>query len=128
VTTLAIDVSRLVDPVLAASRQPIAISDPSLQDNPLIFVNDAFAQLTGYRAEDLVGRNCRFLQQGTSQPAAGRLAAAVAEGRPTVETLLNFRLDGSSFYNLISVTPVRGWLGERTYFVATAQDVTDRLL
>ncbi len=125
------DLPLLVDPVLAGSRLPLAVSDPGRPDNPLIFVNSAFQLLTGYPEEQLLGRNCRWLQgaepAGVEEEAARRVGAALAARRPVVETLVNFRSDGTVFHNLLSVSPVSDWLGERTYFVATAKDVSARV-
>jgi len=105
----------------------ITISDPAREDNPMIYVNDAFSRLTGYDKADVVGRNCRFLQGESSDPEA------VAEMREAIEAeesvsveLLNYRADGEAFWNTVDIAPVRGSDGDVENFVGFQTDVTDR--
>ncbi len=105
----------------------MAISDPSLPDNPIIYVNAAFEALTGYAAAEVVGRNCRFLQgPNTDASEIDRLRAAIAERRRVTVDLLNYRRDGSPFWNRLLVTPVFAPApdGELRYFCASQHDVT----
>lgn len=110
----------------------IAISDPTLPDNPIIYVNAAFETLTGYSSAEIVGRNCRFLQgPNTDADEIARLRTAIAERRRIALDLLNYRRDGSPFWNRLLVTPVfgpradpEGTEGELRYFLASQLDVT----
>jgi len=105
-----------------------AITDPRQPDNPLVWVNPAFTRITGYAAEEAVGRNCRFLQgPATDQAAVAEIRAALAEQRPGTTTLLNYRKDGTAFWNQLSVSPV--FDGERNLvsFVGVQTDVTERV-
>ncbi len=82
----------------------IVITDPTLPDHPIVDINPAFARLTGYARDEVIGRNCRFLQGPDTDPAAvKRLREAITHGRDTVETLLNYRRDGTPFWNNLSL-------------------------
>ena len=110
---------------VADASLPVAISDPNLPDNPIIYVNAAFETLTGYDASDVVGRNCRFLQgPNTDNDDIARLRSAIAECRRIAIDLLNYRRDGSPFWNRLRVSPVLDAAGTLRYFIATQLDVT----
>ena len=117
------------DRAIAAAGLAFTITDPNLPDDPLVFVNPAFERTTGYSAAESVGRNCRFLQG----PDTDR--AAVAEVRRLLQaqehgtvTLLNYRKDGTAFWNELSLSPVRDDSGRLTHFVGIQADVTARVL
>lgn len=85
---------------LITSQQNFVLSDPSLPDNPIVYASDGFCRLSGYRKQDVLGRNCRFLQgPGTDQAAVDVIRRGVAEGRDISVCLLNYRADGSTFWN-----------------------------
>ena len=111
---------------------PMAISDPTLPDNPIVYVNAAFEKLTGYPAAEILGRNCRFLQgPSTCADDIARLRSAIAARRRISLDLLNYRRDGSPFWNRLLVTPVWEPGGTLRYFSASQLDVTlerDRLI
>ncbi len=112
----------------AASELSFTLSDPHLPDNPLVWVNPAFEEVTGYRADEVLGRNCRFLQGVDTDPATvQRIRSALAAGETFADTLLNYRKDGSSFWNQVVVSPVLGADGEVTHFVGIQADVTERV-
>ncbi len=109
---------------MRATRMPMLITDPRQPDNPIVFVNDAFVKLTGYSREETLGRNCRFLQgPGTNLEDVSRLRKAVANLEPIEIDLLNYKKDGSIFWNRLLVSPVFNQ-GELTYFFASQLDVT----
>jgi PAS domain S-box-containing protein len=111
---------------LAASDHALTVSDPTRPDNPLVWVNPAFERLSGYRAAEVVGRNCRMLQGPDTDPAAvARIGAAVAAGVSVVETVLNYRPDGSTWHNRLAIAPVREEGGQLTGFAGLQTDVTD---
>jgi PAS domain S-box-containing protein len=113
---------------LGATDVCLTITDPNLPDNPLIWVNPAFEKMTGYRAEDVLGRNCRFLQgPRTDRSVADGIGAALRAGRPSTAVLLNQRSDGTEFWNEISINPVFDQQGRLTHFVGVLRDVTDRV-
>ena len=122
------------DPFAAAVRSthmPMIVTDPRRPDNPVVFANDAFCRLTGYAREEVLGRNCRFLQgPDTSAEALARMRAAVGAAAPLKIDIRNYRKDGEPFWNRLMMAPVRDAGGDRAYFVASQVDVTierDRL-
>jgi PAS domain S-box-containing protein len=122
------DKLRLLDRAVTASTNSISITDLNQPDDPLVYVNPAFERTTGYAAEEVLGRNCRFLQgDDRDQPALGELKAAVYGGRPCTVVLRNYRKDGTLFWNELSVYPVRNEEGRMTNFVGVQNDVTERI-
>ncbi|SFM67416.1 PAS domain S-box protein [Methylobacterium pseudosasicola] len=116
------------DPFAAAvraTRMSMVITDPRLPDNPIVYVNDAFVRLTGYAREEIIGRNCCFLQEPeTSLEDVARVRDSI-ERRVTIEIdLKNRRKDGTVFWNRLLVSPVFASDGELTYFFASQYDVT----
>ena len=102
------------------------ITDPRQHDNPIIFCNRAFRDLTGYKDVELIGRNCRLLQgPQTDAEAVAQLRDAVATGRDISIDILNYRKDGSTFWNALFVSPVRDESGEVIYFFASQLDFTN---
>ena len=119
----------LRDRAVIATEMSFTITDPHLPDHPLVWVNPSFTRLTGYRFDEVVGRNCRFLQGPNTDPAAvARLGAALRARRPITEVLLNHRRDGTAFWNQLSVSPVLDAAGEVVNFVGVQNDVTERVL
>jgi len=118
------------DPIAAAlrgARMAMVVTDRRLADNPIVFANDAFLALTGYRREEVLGRNCRFLQgPDTDRAAVARLRHAIDEGREIAVELLNYRKDGAPFWNGVFVSPVTDAAGEVIYYFGSLFDVTDR--
>jgi PAS domain S-box-containing protein len=112
----------------SATAVPFTVSDATAPDNPLVYANEAFCAITGYDASSVIGRNCRFLQgEGTDPAAVEELHAAIAEERPTVVTLLNYRADGTPFWNQVSLAPVYDAHHRLVNFVGVQQDVTARV-
>lgn len=106
---------------------PVAIADARQPEQPLIFANDAFVALTGYPRAELLGRNSRLLQgPGTDAAEAARLAMAVAAGEPGQAELLNYRKDGSVFWNAVQLSPVRDVSGDLAFWFGSYADITQR--
>ncbi|OAS26867.1 PAS domain-containing protein [Methylobacterium platani] len=116
------------EPFLAAFRAsaaPMVMTDPRRPDNPIVFANPAFCRLTGYAPEEVLGRNCRFLQGPDTDPAAiARVREAVAAGEPLQVDILNYRKDGRPFWNAMTLTPVRDETGAVRSYFAVLSDVT----
>ncbi|MDM0036769.1 PAS domain-containing protein [Variovorax sp. J22P271] len=106
---------------------PIAtvLTDPRQTDNPIVCVNDAFCELTGYDQADVLGRNCRFLA-GTATSARSRasLREAVTNAQPLLTEVVNYRKDGSPFRNAVMIAPVRAPDGEVHFFIGSQMDVS----
>ncbi len=119
------------DPFAAAvraTRMPMVISDPRQPDNPIIFCNEAFQRLSGYERSEIIGHNCRFLQGPDTDPdSIDRVRAAIAAGEDIAIDLLNYRKDGSTFWNALYLSPVRNEAGDIQFFFASQLDVTERV-
>lgn len=113
--------------VFGASLTPMVVSDPNLPGHPIVWVNDAFLELTGYARAELIGRNCRLLQgPETDRAAVADISAALAAGRPIATELLNYRKDGSPFWNGMTISPIRDAGGAILYFFAAQADMTQK--
>nr|WP_166756095.1 GAF domain-containing SpoIIE family protein phosphatase [Modestobacter marinus] len=104
------------------------ITDPRQDDDPLVWVNPSFSRISGYSYEESVGRNCRFLQgPATERKAVDDLRQALRDEQPVTTTLLNYRKDGTAFWNQLSITPVFDGEGTLVSFVGVQTDVTERV-
>lgn len=116
----------LFEQAMAQTRMAVCLTDPRLPDDPIIFCNEAFEQLTGYRREEIIGRNCRFLQgPDTDQRQVTKIREAIQEEDVVVVEILNYRKDGSSFWNTLHLGPIYDAEGNLTYFFGSQWDVTD---
>jgi len=105
----------------------ITIADAESDDNEIIYANEEFQSLTGRDAAEIRGRNCRLLQgPDTSPESVAELAAGIANADPVRVELLNYRKDGTPFWNEVSITPVEDGNGEVTHYVGFQRDVTER--
>jgi PAS domain S-box-containing protein len=115
----------LIERALASAAEGITISDARLPDNPIVYVNEGFERLTGYSKDDILGRNCRFLQGTDTDPAAvTKIRSGIREGRATTLELLNYKKDGTPFWNRLSVTPVRNSSQDITHYIGVQSDLT----
>eukprot|EP00899_Mesostigma_viride_P008593 jgi/Mesvir1/17735/Mv05592-RA.1 len=101
------------------------ISDPSLPDCPIVFVSEPFLLMTGYSREEILGRNCRFLQgEGTDRAQVKRIRQAVDAGEECTVQLLNYTKQGKPFWNMLHIAPVRSTEGDYQFCVGIQLDVT----
>jgi PAS domain S-box-containing protein len=118
------------DPFAAAlrtTRLPAVLTDPLQADDPIVFANDAFLRLTGYTRDEVEGRNCRFLQGAGTDPEALRRIGRALRARDDIKIdILNYRKDGSAFWNALSISPVFDEMGRLRYFFGVQADVTER--
>jgi len=105
----------------------ITISDPARDDNPIIYANDEFLEITGYDRDEVVGRNCRFLQgEETREERVAEMRRAIEAGEPVSVELRNYRKGGEMFWNRVTIAPLRDESGELDHFVGFQKDVTPR--
>jgi len=118
----------LLERALDASTTGITVADMSRPDAPLIWVNTAFSELTGYTEHEVFGRNCRLLQgPATDQRTIAELGAAVTAGRQIRTRMLNYRRDGMPWWNELQLSPVLGEYGALTHYIGVQHDVTARV-
>ncbi|KAJ3048604.1 hypothetical protein HK102_012663, partial [Quaeritorhiza haematococci] len=104
------------------------LTDPSLPDNPIVLASDGFVNVTGYSREDIIPYNCRFLQgELTDRQAVRRIKEAIEKGQEVTELLLNYRKDGTPFWNLLFIAPLRNPDGRIRFFIGGQVDVTGNL-
>ena len=116
----------LFEQAMAQTRMAICLTDPGDPDNPIIFCNAAFEDLTGYKAEEILGRNCRFLQgPKTDQEQVARMRRAIEDEEVAIFELLNYRRDGSTFWNALHLGPIYDQDGKLKYFFGSQWDVSD---
>ena len=116
----------LFEQAMAQTRMAICLTDPNQHDNPIVFANRAFRELTGYDEDEIVGRNCRFLQgKRTDREQVQAMREAIESEEVAIVELLNYRKDGSSFWNALHLGPIYDDAGELIYFFGSQWDVTD---
>lgn len=117
----------LRESALNATSCGVSIADARRHDFPLVYVNDAFVHLTGYSREEVLGRNCRFLQGSHRDEAKiAQIHDALSRGRDLTVLMQNFRKDGRPFWNELTISPILGTAGSITHFVGIQTDATER--
>ncbi|MFP7492630.1 PAS domain-containing protein [Terribacillus saccharophilus] len=107
----------------------VVITDPSLPDNPIIYTNKGFEELTGYPAEEIIGHNCRFLQgEDTNRDDVTLVRDAIRNEEALVVELKNYRKNGEMFWNELEIYPIYLDSEKKTFFVGVQKDVTQRKL
>ncbi|NJN87156.1 MAG: PAS domain-containing protein, partial [Leptolyngbyaceae cyanobacterium SL_7_1] len=111
---------------MAATSCGIVITDPTQPERPIIYCNPAFEQLTGYTYQEVVGRNCRFLQGRDTDPATiDQIRRAVRSGQGCRVVVKNYCKNGTPFWNDLTISPVVDAQGTLTHFIGVQTDVTD---
>lgn len=119
---------KLRERAIAASSNGIVITDATQSNNPMIYVNPSFERVTGYSAAEVIGRDCRFLQGGDrNQLGLIELRKAIEEKRECHSVLLNYRKDGTPFWNDLYIAPVFNDHGELTNYIGIQTDITDQV-
>ena len=109
------------------ARVGITLADASQTDNPLVYVNQGFEEITGYDASSVIGDNCRFLQgEQTDSTAVATLREHINNHEPVVVELVNYRKDGTPFWNQVRITPVEDDAGNVTHFLGIQADITEQ--
>ncbi|MCX7675780.1 MAG: LuxR C-terminal-related transcriptional regulator [Alteraurantiacibacter sp.] len=107
---------------------PIAsvVSNPRMHDNPIVACNQAFLDLTGYGAEEVLGRNCRFLAGPNTEPwLSETIRRGVREKKPVMVEILNYKKDGTPFRNAVLVAPIFGENDELSYFLGSQVELPE---
>ena len=113
----------LLEAMLNGSKVAAVVTDPEQADNPIIYNNEIFAELTGYADEEIIGRNCRFLQgEKTDRTTIRQIKEAISKREKITVTIENYRKDGSTFWNRLNIEPVT--MDGRLYFIGTQTDMT----
>jgi len=121
------DRSNIFFAAVEMTRMPMVVTDPRQPDNPIVFANGAFFDLTHYKEEEVLGRNCRMLQgPDTDRRTVDEIRTAIAEQRPVSVDILNYKADGSTFWNALFLGPVFDEEGNLLYFFASQMDITER--
>lgn len=108
-----------------ATSTGVIVTDHRTNDEPIIYANPFFLELTGYREDEVIGRNCRFLQGPESDPKVVKeIRQAIRSGTDFHGEILNYRKDGTSFWNHLTISPVKNEKNETLYFVGVQQDIT----
>ncbi|GAK10683.1 PAS domain S-box protein [Geomicrobium sp. JCM 19039] len=117
----------LMTSVLDHTEVGIVITDPSVDDNPIIYANRGFETLTGYAAEDIIGQNCRFLQgEHTDEADVQKLRRSLAANQPVYVEMINYTKSGQAFWNELLINPVYVDSAGKEYFVGVQKDITRR--
>mmetsp|Transcript_6429 Transcript_6429/g.15606 ORF Transcript_6429/g.15606 Transcript_6429/m.15606 type:complete len:400 (-) Transcript_6429:317-1516(-) len=112
---------------LQTAQQNFVVTDPSLPDNPIVYASQGFLNLTGYSLDQILGRNCRFLQGPETDPkTVERIRNAIEQGEDLSVCLLNYRVDGSTFWNQFFIAALRDAAGNITNFVGVQCKVSDQ--
>ncbi len=118
---------QMLNRAVQAGSQGILITNALLKDNPIVYTSPGFERLSGYASADVVGKNCRFMQGVDTDPASReQLRQAISEKRSCSIELLNYRKDGTAFWNHLAISPVIDADGQVTNFVGVQTDVTGR--
>jgi PAS domain S-box-containing protein len=109
------------------TRMPMIVTDPHQPDNPIVFCNEAFSFMTGYSEEEILRSNCRFLQgPETDREVVNQLRQAIAKREEIAVEILNYRKNGSTFWNALFVSPVFSDAGDLLYFFGSQLDISRR--
>ncbi|WP_168011764.1 PAS domain S-box protein [Halomonas salinarum] len=118
----------LLERIIDASEDGIVVAEREGEEHILIYVNQGFERLTGYSTDEILYRDCRFLQNDDrDQPGLARIRDALIEDRPCREILRNYKKDGTLFYNELSITPMHDEEENITYYLGVQKDVTERV-
>ncbi|MBK7285260.1 MAG: PAS domain-containing protein [Sphingomonadales bacterium] len=117
-----------MDPAAMIQSSPIAavVSNPRLPDNPIIACNAAFTELTGYKPEEIIGRNCRFLKGEDTEPwLTESLRTGIRNKQPVLAEILNYKKDGTPFRNAVMIAPIFDAAGEIEYFLGSQVEINE---
>eukprot|EP01026_Neomeris_dumetosa_P054326 TRINITY_DN4885_c0_g1_i9.p1 TRINITY_DN4885_c0_g1~~TRINITY_DN4885_c0_g1_i9.p1 ORF type:complete len:294 (-),score=54.16 TRINITY_DN4885_c0_g1_i9:68-949(-) len=113
--------------VLSGLNHTFVVADATLPDTPLVYASESFLQMTGYSRDEVLGHNCRFLQgEGTDPKEIAKIREGIRLDETVSVRLLNYRKDGTPFWNLLTITPIKGQDGTVVKYVGVQVDVTSK--
>ncbi|QBQ56471.1 PAS domain-containing protein [Nitrosococcus wardiae] len=122
-------IPRVLSQILDSCVNGVSLTDPDQEDNPLVYVNEAFEKITGYKKEEILGKNCRVLQgDDRNQEEVKRLREAIQKRVPIEVDIRNYKKNGELFYNHLAINPVFDQDGNLLYFLGIQYDVTKQVL
>ena len=121
-------IPQVLSKILDSCVNGVTLADPDLPDMPIVYANKAFEDISGYPRDEVIGKNCRFLQgEDRDQEARGQLREAIKECQPIEVTLRNYRKNGDLFYNHLALTPLFDREGKLIYYLGVQYDVTRQI-
>ena len=121
-------IPQILSKILDSSVNGITLADPDQEDMPLVYVNKAFEDMTGYTKEEVVGKNCRFMQgKDRDQEARYKMQEAIKNEQPVEITFRNYRKDGELFFNHLEMSPLFDSNGKLLYYLGVQLDVTQQV-
>lgn len=121
-------IPQMLTTIFDACVNGVTLADPDLEDSPIIYANRPFTRITGYELDEIIGRNCRFLQANDrDQEGRLRLREAIRNREQVEVTLRNYRKDGTLFHNKLNITPLFDPNGRLLYFLGVQYDVSTQV-
>ncbi|MBW0933601.1 MULTISPECIES: PAS domain-containing protein [Priestia] len=115
-----------LEKALDFTRAGVIVTDASLLDNPIVYANKGFADITGYKMEEIIGHNCRFLQGKETNPATIKDIKRGISNQTSINVqILNYTKDNRPFWNELFIDPM--WMNEKLYFVGVQKDITEKV-
>ncbi|BAC12544.1 protein kinase [Oceanobacillus iheyensis HTE831] len=116
----------LLEKALNYTRVGIIVTDPSIEDNPIVIANKGFLELTGYEEHEIIGKNCRFLQgKDTDNISIKQLRDAIQNKEPITIQIYNYKKDGTGFWNELSIDHMWDEQEGKYFFVGVQKDITN---
>ncbi len=121
-------IPQVLSKILDSCVNGVTLADPDLPEMPIVYANKAFEDIYGYPRDEVIGKNCRFLQgEDRDQEARVKLREAIKECQPIEVTLRNYRKNGELFYNHLALTPLFDREGKLIYYLGVQYDVTRQI-
>ena len=118
-------IPQVLSNILDSTNNGITLADPDIEDMPIVFANRSFERMTGYSQDEIIGRNCRFLQgSDREQEARYLLRKAIDEHLPVEVDIRNYKKSGEMFYNHLALTPLFDAESQLLYYLGVQYDIT----